>query len=180
MNNPEVAFRNRCCTVRCPQGNVCLAACKVKNKKHIFCEKPLAKTIEDCEEIVERQLRERQVLHGYFMRRFDSVLRRGEEKIRAGAIGKPILFGGRFRFRPAQSRRHTRGVKKGILRSVVHREMAATTLTLARRFLEGDPVDPFAIRRCLRLVHRSGRLQRLRQRFLVDQVRQQTPPLMDR
>ena len=69
----------------------CLAACKAK--KHIFCEKPLAKTIEDCEEI-EKAVAENgsKCFTVGFMRRFDPSYAEAKEKIRAGAIGKPILF----------------------------------------------------------------------------------------
>ena len=71
----------------------CLAACKAK--KHIFCEKPLAKTIEDCEEI-EKAVAENgsKCFTVGFMRRFDPSYAEAKEKIRAGAIGKPILFKG--------------------------------------------------------------------------------------
>lgn len=72
----------------------CLAACKAK--KHIFCEKPLAKTIEDCEEI-EKAVAENgnKCFTVGFMRRFDPSAE-AKEKIRAGAYRQADPAQGRF------------------------------------------------------------------------------------
>ena len=68
----------------------CLAACKAK--KHIFCEKPLAKTIEDCEEI-EKAVAENgsKCFTVGFMRRFDKSYAEAKRKIDNGDIGKVVL-----------------------------------------------------------------------------------------
>mgnify|MGYP000110950328 CR=1 FL=1 len=91
----------------------CLAACKAK--KHIFCEKPLAKTLEDCEEI-EKAVAENgsKCFTVGFMRRFDPSYAEAKEKIRAGAIGKPILFKGVSLDPSSVLEAHLEGVKKGI------------------------------------------------------------------
>lgn len=59
---------------------------------HVFCEKPLGTTIEQCrqaEAIVAAHPRQRFMLG--FMRRYDSSYRYAVQRIRAGAIGKPFL-----------------------------------------------------------------------------------------
>ena len=68
----------------------CLAACKAK--KHIFCEKPLAKTLEDCEEI-EKAVAENgsKCFTVGFMRRFDKSYAEAKRKIDNGDIGKVVL-----------------------------------------------------------------------------------------
>ena len=68
----------------------CLAACKAG--KHIFCEKPLAKTIEDCEEI-EKAVAENgsKCFTVGFMRRFDKSYAEAKRKIDNGDIGKVVL-----------------------------------------------------------------------------------------
>ncbi|MEF2753337.1 MAG: Gfo/Idh/MocA family oxidoreductase, partial [Agathobaculum butyriciproducens] len=120
----------------------CLAACKAK--KHIFCEKPLAKTIEDCEEI-EKAVAENgsKCFTVGFMRRFDPSYAEAKEKIRAGAIGKPILFKGVSLDPSSVLEAHLEGVKKGIYVPWFI-EMGSHDTDLARWFLEGDPVDSFA------------------------------------
>lgn len=120
----------------------CLAACKAK--KHIFCEKPLAKTIADCEEIEEAvsENTDKAFTVG-FMRRFDPSYAEAKEKIRAGAIGKPILFKGVSLDPASVLDAHLEGVKKGIY-VPWFMEMGSHDTDLARWFLEGDPVESFA------------------------------------
>lgn len=120
----------------------CLAACKAK--KHIFCEKPLAKTIADCEEI-EKAASENtgKAFTVGFMRRFDPSYAEAKEKIRAGAIGKPILFKGVSLDPASVLDDHLEGVKKGIY-VPWFMEMGSHDTDLARWFLEGDPVESFA------------------------------------
>lgn len=120
----------------------CLAACKAG--KHIFCEKPLAKTIEDCEEIekaVAGNVGKRFTIG--FMRRFDPSYAEAKRKIREGAIGKPILFKGVSLDPASVLPAHLEGVKKGIYVPWFI-EMGSHDTDLARWFLEGDPVDCFA------------------------------------
>ena len=120
----------------------CLAACKAK--KHVFCEKPLAKTLEDCEEI-EKAVAENseKCFTVGFMRRFDPSYAEAKQKIRAGAIGKPILFKGVSLDPASVLEAHLEGVKKGIYVPWFI-EMGSHDTDLARWFLEGDPVECFA------------------------------------
>jgi myo-inositol 2-dehydrogenase/D-chiro-inositol 1-dehydrogenase len=60
---------------------------------HVFCEKPLALTMEECEGVLEvaDQHPEQLVTIG-FVRRYDPSYAYAKRKIDEGAIGKPILF----------------------------------------------------------------------------------------
>jgi len=120
----------------------CLLACRAK--KHIFCEKPLAKTIEDCLEI-EKAAEENgaKCFTVGFMRRFDPSYAEAKEKIRNGAIGKPILFKGVSLDPSSVLPSHLKGVKKGIYVPWFI-EMGSHDTDLARWFLEGDPEQSYA------------------------------------
>ena len=78
-----------------------------------------------------------------FMRRFDPSYAEAKEKIRAGAIGKPILFKGVSLDPSSVLEAHLEGVKKGIYVPWFI-EMGSHDTDLARWFLEGDPVESFA------------------------------------
>ena len=68
----------------------CLAACKAK--KHIFCEKPLATTLEDAKKVVEAEKASgKRLLQIGFMRRFDKSYAEAKRKIDNGDIGKVVL-----------------------------------------------------------------------------------------
>lgn len=120
----------------------CLAACKAG--KHIFCEKPLAKTLEDCAEI-EKAVAENgtKLFTVGFMRRFDPSYAEAKEKIRAGEIGTPILFKGVSLDPDTVLPDHLEGVKNGIYVPWFI-EMGSHDTDLARWFLEGAPVECFA------------------------------------
>jgi len=70
--------------------------------KHIFTEKPLALTIEGCDEAIAAVEASGRKMHVGFMRRFDAAHAAAKEKIEAGAIGRPVLFKavGRDSWRP--------------------------------------------------------------------------------
>ena len=72
------------------------------------------------------------------MRRFDPSYAEAKEKIRAGAIGKPILFKGVSLDPSSVLEAHLEGVKKGIYVPWFI-EMGSHDTDLARWFLEGDP-----------------------------------------
>ncbi|MDO5549379.1 MAG: Gfo/Idh/MocA family oxidoreductase [Eubacteriales bacterium] len=120
----------------------CLAACKAK--KHVFCEKPLAKTLEDCAEIEQAVEKngDRCFTVG-FMRRFDPAYAEAKQKIREGAIGTPILFKGVSLDPASVLDAHLEGVKNGIYLPWFM-EMGSHDTDLARWFLEGEPVESFA------------------------------------
>ncbi|MDR1378469.1 MAG: inositol 2-dehydrogenase [Synergistaceae bacterium] len=63
--------------------------------KHVFCEKPLGVTVEECLEAEKAVTRhpDKVVMLG-FMRRFDPSYRYAKERVDAGEIGRVILFRG--------------------------------------------------------------------------------------
>ncbi len=60
--------------------------------KHIFCEKPLSLDLKECDAALAAVTRAGVKLQVGFMRRFDAAYALAEKKIRAGAIGEPVLF----------------------------------------------------------------------------------------
>jgi predicted dehydrogenase len=58
----------------------------------IFCEKPLALTVADCEAAITAASAAGVRLQVGFMRRFDPAYRRGMRRLASGEIGRPILF----------------------------------------------------------------------------------------
>jgi scyllo-inositol 2-dehydrogenase (NAD+) len=60
--------------------------------KAIFCEKPMALTLKDTDQMIAAIDRGRVMFQAGFMRRFDSGYAAAKRKIEAGAIGKPVTF----------------------------------------------------------------------------------------
>ncbi len=60
--------------------------------KHVFCEKPMANTETECDEMIDACRRNGVKLQLGFMRRFDQNFRRGKELIDAGAVGKVAMI----------------------------------------------------------------------------------------
>ena len=60
--------------------------------KHVFCEKPMASTVEECEEMIEACRVNNVKLQLGFMRRFDKSFRRGKELLDSGAAGRVTLL----------------------------------------------------------------------------------------
>ncbi|WP_050639994.1 MULTISPECIES: Gfo/Idh/MocA family oxidoreductase [Clostridia] len=60
--------------------------------KHVFCEKPMASTVKECDEMIEACRKNHVKLQIGFMRRFDKDFRRGKELLDQGAVGKPTLI----------------------------------------------------------------------------------------
>lgn len=120
----------------------CIAACEAK--KHIFCEKPLAKTLADCKAIEEAvAANDTKCFTVGFMRRFDPSYAETKEKIRQGEIGRPILFKGVSLDPASVLPYHLEGVKNGIYVPWFI-EMGSHDTDLARWFLEGEPEDVHA------------------------------------
>ncbi len=63
-----------------------------KKGKHIFCEKPIALTLEETNEALAAVQKARVLMQVGFMRRFDSALFSAKEEIDKGTIGKPLVF----------------------------------------------------------------------------------------
>ena len=60
--------------------------------KAIFCEKPIALTLEDTDEMIAAIDRKGVMFQAGFMRRFDRGYGAAKQKIEAGAIGEPVTF----------------------------------------------------------------------------------------
>jgi myo-inositol 2-dehydrogenase/D-chiro-inositol 1-dehydrogenase len=114
--------------------------------KHVFSEKPLGTTVEQCrlaEKAVERN--PDKVFMLGFMRRFDESYRYAKEKVDAGEIGKPILF-----------RAYGQDPEKFIAGSIafaahsggVFLDMAVHDIDLARWFVKSEPKSVYAIGGC--------------------------------
>jgi predicted dehydrogenase len=59
--------------------------------KHIFCEKPMALTLKEADEMISVARRNNVKLQIGFMRRFDPEFRKAKSLIDEGVIGKPVL-----------------------------------------------------------------------------------------
>jgi inositol 2-dehydrogenase len=60
--------------------------------KSIFCEKPIALTLEDTDRMIEMLDRTGTMFQAGFMRRFDAGYMAAKKQIEAGIIGKPVTF----------------------------------------------------------------------------------------
>lgn len=60
--------------------------------KHIFCEKPLAQTLEMCDAAIQAVGTAGVKLQLGFMRRFDPAYKAAKRRINAGEIGTPVMF----------------------------------------------------------------------------------------
>ena len=63
-----------------------------RHRKHIFCEKPMAMTSEDCERMVEATSEAGVVLQIGYVLRFSSERGRIKEAIENGEIGRPVFW----------------------------------------------------------------------------------------
>ena len=69
-----------------------LATMAAARGKHIFCEKPMALSIEECDEMIAAAERNAIILQLGFMRRFDLDFQAAAARIEAGEIGQPMLI----------------------------------------------------------------------------------------
>ena len=60
--------------------------------KHVFCEKPMASSAEECDDMIRACADNGVKLQMGFMRRFDKSFRRGKELIDSGAIGEVAML----------------------------------------------------------------------------------------
>ncbi len=87
FNNPEIDAVYIASPVYCHKEQVIEAA---KAKKHILCEKPLALTSKDSEEMVSECEKNNVLLQEGYMMRFHGAHRKIKEIIDNGIIGKPV------------------------------------------------------------------------------------------
>ncbi|MEZ4700975.1 MAG: Gfo/Idh/MocA family oxidoreductase [Rhodothermales bacterium] len=113
---------------------------------HVFCEKPLATMMADCERAAAAVARHpHKVCMLGFMRRYDPSYRFAKTQIDAGAIGRPILFRG-YSVDPLSA-------IEGALKYAPHSagqflDMAVHDIDLARWFLGSDPREVYATGGC--------------------------------
>lgn len=69
-----------------------LAVLAAENKKHIFLEKPMALTLQECDEINHAVDQNSVILQLGFMRRFDPEFAAAARRIEAGEIGTPMMI----------------------------------------------------------------------------------------
>ncbi len=114
--------------------------------KHVFSEKPLGVTVEEClavEKVVEKH--SGLVFMLGFMRRFDESYMYAHERVRAGDIGRPILF-------RSYSQDPERFID-GAIAFAAHSggeflDMAVHDIDLARWFLGSEPETVYAVGGC--------------------------------
>lgn len=68
-----------------------LAILSAKEGKHIFCEKPMALTLGDCDRMASAADNAGVILQLGFVRRFQPEFREAKRRVEAGEIGKPML-----------------------------------------------------------------------------------------
>lgn len=87
--------------------------------KHIFCEKPMAMTVEECDEMIEACERNHVKLQIGFMRRFDASFKEAKALLDSGAIGDLVQIHSNTRG-PSKPRPWMYDIKKsnGILAEV--------------------------------------------------------------
>ena len=69
--------------------DACVAAAEAG--KDVLCEKPMAMTVEECDEMIRACRRHNVKLQIAFMRRFDASFRAAKERVDAGEIGDVVL-----------------------------------------------------------------------------------------
>ncbi len=69
--------------------DACIAAAEAG--KDVLCEKPMAMTVEECDEMIQACKRCNVKLQVAFMRRFDASFRAAKERVDAGEIGDVVL-----------------------------------------------------------------------------------------
>lgn len=69
-----------------------IAALAAEHKKHVFLEKPMALSLEECDAIIDVVEKNAVILQLGFMRRFDPDFVAAAERIQAGEIGQPMMI----------------------------------------------------------------------------------------
>jgi myo-inositol 2-dehydrogenase/D-chiro-inositol 1-dehydrogenase/scyllo-inositol 2-dehydrogenase (NAD+) len=69
-----------------------VAVSAARNHKHVFCEKPMASSAEECDEMIEACRENHVLLQIGFMRRFDKSFRRAKQMLEEGTVGPVSLI----------------------------------------------------------------------------------------
>ncbi len=114
--------------------------------KHIFCEKPLGVTMEEC--VATRALAEKYphlLVQLGFMRRFDASYQYAQKKIAAGEIGRVVLF----RAYSQDPIKHIQGaIAFGPTSGGQFLDMSVHDIDLARWLVKSEPDEIWAIGGC--------------------------------
>ncbi len=104
--------------------------------KHIFCEKPMAMTVEECDEMIAACDRHKVKLQIGFMRRFDASFREAKRLVEEGAIGELVQIHSNTRG-PSKPRPLMYDIKKsnGILAEVNSHDIDAV------RWMAGSDIE---------------------------------------
>lgn len=119
----------------------------LKAGKHVFSEKPLGTTVEECkvaEKAVEKYGKDLVFMLG-FMRRFDPSYKYAKEIVKSGKIGKPFMF-----------RSYSQDPESCIEGAITYArhsggeflDMSVHDIDLARWFMEDEPIKVWAIGGC--------------------------------
>lgn len=68
------------------------AVAALRAGKHVFCEKPLARTLEQCDEILAAAERSHAGLTVGFVRRFDHEWKAIDHVLKSGRLGRPVIW----------------------------------------------------------------------------------------
>jgi myo-inositol 2-dehydrogenase/D-chiro-inositol 1-dehydrogenase/scyllo-inositol 2-dehydrogenase (NAD+) len=69
-----------------------LAVLAANHGKHVLCEKPMALSLAECDEMIDAARRSEVILQIGFMRRFDPEFSAAWARVEAGEIGRPMLI----------------------------------------------------------------------------------------
>ncbi len=118
----------------------------LQNGKHVFCEKPLGVTVEECNYLLELEKKYPEfIIMPGFMRRFDPSYKEAKERIDRGEIGKPFMV-----------RSYSQDPVKDIAGAIAYAghsggeflDMCVHDIDLCRWFLGAEPVETYAIGGC--------------------------------
>ncbi|MCL0065595.1 Gfo/Idh/MocA family oxidoreductase [Dehalococcoidia bacterium] len=69
-----------------------LVVAAAEEGKHVLCEKPIAMTLDEADQMIEATRKAKVFLQMGFMRRFDPIFATAKERIDAGVIGEPLMI----------------------------------------------------------------------------------------
>ncbi len=113
--------------------------------KHIFCEKPLALNLADCDTAIEAVRAAKVKLQIGFMRRFDAPYAQAKKLIDEGKIGRPVMFKSTGRDPRRTSLEYAKREKSGGLIA----DMGVHDFDLARWLMGSEVVRVFSEGACL-------------------------------
>lgn len=118
----------------------------LRNGKHVFCEKPLGVTLEECSHLLELEKEyPNLVIMPGFMRRFDPSYKEAKDRIERGDIGRPFMV-----------RSYSQDPIKNIEGAIAYAphsggeflDMCVHDIDLCRWYLGAEPTEVYAIGGC--------------------------------